>query len=209
MTVKKLALVCGKGTIKRKPYKRLSSYGKIVKVPASCIRTTGVLGQKRGVIVGKILAVKKRMHNIASKKFGHLKCSAGLIERIGYYKKPVTRKVKKTGKIVHVKGAWVKPKCIKSRGAIRGVKGKAVIPYLFKGTLGKYGYRNVVKLSITQRHSALKKALAHTPALSVYRKLVAISTLQKNTNPKISKIFRNDANWVKTTKQYKLRAGRP
>lgn len=99
-------------------------------------------------------------------------------------------------------GKRVKSKCIDDKGNLG--KGKKLFD-LDKNGLGKFGYDDVVNLSIRQRHIALKKALKVLKPLSVFRRLIAIATLNKNTNPKISKIFRDDAEWIKTTKEYKNR----
>ena len=41
--------------------------------------------------------------------------------------------------------------------------------------------------------------------LSVMRRLTALSTLSKNTNPKIADVFKDDAEWIKGTKEYMSR----
>ena len=223
MVVKKLVskklvakkLVCGKGTIKRDSFTRLSPYGKIVKIPPTCIRATSATGLKRKAIVARIMAVKARLQKMAKARFGKPPvCKPTEILREGYHRKSVVRRsyTKKTPKSRtvriasrKVKGAWVAPKCIKSRGRVVGVKGKKVIGYLFKGTLGKFGYAKVQALTVAQRRKALHRAMKHLPALTVYRKLIAIATLQKHTNPKAHKIFRTDAEWVKRQPAYRAR----
>jgi hypothetical protein len=74
---------------------------------------------------------------------------------------------------------------------------------LEKGTLGQFGYHDVKKMSKQERRNSLKRATKEIKPLSVRRKLIAVSTLQKNVDPKMSKIFREDADWVKNTKEYK------
>lgn len=66
---------------------------------------------------------------------------------------------------------------------------------LRKGTLGKYGYK--VRYSTQQRHDSLKRAALSEGYLPIFRKLIAVSTLQKNRNPAVSHAMRADAEWVK------------
>ena len=82
-----------------------------------------------------------------------------------------------------------------------------LIPPLSKGTLSKYGYSNIRKMSAGDRHDALKKAInAYTKnnkvskreaSLTIFRKLNAIATLKKNTLPKDSLLHKRDSRWVK------------
>jgi len=65
---------------------------------------------------------------------------------------------------------------------------------LRKGDLIKYGYQ--YRLSDRMRHAALKKAIAAYGALSVYRKLDAVTKLSAHTVPDASLIFKKDRNWV-------------
>ena len=74
---------------------------------------------------------------------------------------------------------------------------KKVIIIVDKDVLGKYGYDNIKIISTTKRHSALKKALKELKPLSVYRRLIAIATLNKNKDSEVHDILRADAEWVK------------
>ncbi len=98
-------------------------------------------------------------------------------------------------------GIKVKPTCIKDKGN----PGKG--PKLFtleKDVLSQYGYSGVADLTERQRHIALNKALRDNGAnqLAIYRRLVALSVLHKNTSKKLSDIYKEDSEWVKTTKEY-------
>ena len=73
--------------------------------------------------------------------------------------------------------------------------GLALIGPLRKGTLRSFGYGS--NNSASERHSALKKAVKSEGALSIFRKLNAVATLNKNTNPTLSKKFLADRNWVR------------
>jgi hypothetical protein len=81
------------------------------------------------------------------------------------------------------------------KGSKRG--SKKVIIIVDKDVLGKYGYDNIKIISTTKRHTALKKALKELKPLSVYRRLIAIATLNKNKDIEVHDILRADAEWVK------------
>jgi hypothetical protein len=132
--------------------------------------------------------------------------------REGYRRKSTSRKsyTRKNGTKVKrssVKGAWVPPACIEAKGLSikRGRKGLPVIGPLIKGDLKRYGYTDVKNLPENRRHEILQNALTELKPLPLSRKLTALSTLNKNTNKKLSKIFKADANWVKKTEEYAAR----
>ena len=138
-------------------------------------------------------------------------CSPGMILRKGYT----------------IKNKKVKPKCIKSQSAsglkrtqinapiIKKMRQKCitrnkkyhtkhncnVLFHLEKGTLSKFGYS--MKNTQTKRHISLKKAIKSIKPLAIYRRLIALYILNKNKQPYNAKIFKNDAEWIKTTKEYK------
>lgn len=114
-----------------------------------------------------------------------MKCPKGQIKRSGYSTK--------TGK-------KVKPTCIKDRG----LPGKGVKLFdLDKDGLSKFGYKDVEGLTQLQRRRAIGKAIRKLKPLSVFRRLIALSTLHRNINTKLYKIFREDAEWIKTRPEYK------
>jgi hypothetical protein len=130
--------------------------------------------------------IKKR--KIVQSKTNHIKCKKGYIERSAYIKK---------NKII------VQPKCIKDRGT-KGY-GNIILASLElsidKIDLGKYGYYNLINKSLSERHKALKKILKKEYKnnwLPLYRRLILLSTLNKRTNPKLSKIFKKDATYLKS-----------
>lgn len=178
---------CPDGYIVRKSYK--TKKGK--RVTRRCIKSHRKI--KRSIIQNRI--DKKREKNqktIRLMGYKTPKCKKGLIVRIGYIKKTKNKKV------------IIKPSCIKKRGLPNKYKGKG-IGFLNKGTLGKYGYYNVINLSLKQRRLALKKAIKDLSALTVWRKLNAISVYNRNTNPKVSNIFNIDKNWVKNNYSMKMK----
>ena len=145
---------------------------------------------------------------------GQANCPTGYIKRKGYtrrFKKNVvnlgyTRR--KGDKLIVVKPknntTLVKASCIRNRGLPgKGPREGEGIGKLRKGELIKYGY--TYKLANSVRHSALKRAIsAHgktanarrAGAVSVYRKLNAVSKLAVRTAPDASRIFARDRNWV-------------
>ena len=89
----------------------------------------------------------------------------------------------------------VKPLPTYDVGAI-GRSTKTIGP-LKKGMLTSYGYHPVE--AMTNRHKALSKAITKgkEAPLSVFRRLQAISTLTKRTLPRASRIYKQDAVWVR------------
>ena len=71
-----------------------------------------------------------------------------------------------------------------------------VLFHLEKGTLTKFGYS--MKKSQQSRHKSLKKAIKQVKPLSIYRRLNALYVLNKNKHPDNAKVFKNDAEWLKT-----------
>jgi hypothetical protein len=96
------------------------------------------------------------------------------------------------------RGSWVAPTCIKARGQSRqtGKKGKKLFR-LESGTLGEFGYSDIKNMSKKERRASLNRALESLKPLTVQRKLNAVSILQRNTNPKLSEIMREDMEWVR------------
>lgn len=207
-TVKTPTAKCPKGSIKRKSYIKRS--GK--KVKARCIKATSQTGEKMTSIKKRIRRSIERKQKLSAKKFGIPKCKKGEIVREGYHKKSSIRKsfVKRNGTTVKkslVKSAWVRPVCIKAKGLSieRGTKGINLIGPMVKGDLKKFGYENVKRMSVKNRHIALKKVLSSLKPLPVSRKIRALATLSKNTDPKLSRVFKADYEWIKKTDEYKNR----
>ena len=127
-----------------------------------------------------------------------LKCPSGMIVRNGYTRKGF---VKKNGSRVNT--IKVPSSCIKSRGlpgktSDRYKDGKGIGP-LKKGELGKHGYHKVKELGIRKRRKALRGAVEEFTALTIFKKLGAIRTYSKNTNPEVSRIYLEDQRWVRKT----------
>ena len=84
---------------------------------------------------------------------------------------------------------------------IRVKASKTTTPYtgpkigpLRKGTLGKYGYKAYASDAV--RRKALRSAVKAYGALSVFRKLGSVMTLQKRRSPELSAIYRANRNYV-------------
>jgi len=71
-----------------------------------------------------------------------------------------------------------------------------VLFHLEKGTLSKFGYS--MKKPEVSRHNSLKKAIKSVNPLSIYRRLNALYVLNKNKHPENAKIFKDDAEWLKS-----------
>jgi hypothetical protein len=125
------------------------------------------------------------------------------VVRDGYWRK---RYVRSDGTVV--KRTWVSavksPRGSKSpRSPRRRLDGskprspRAVIPPLNKGLLAGSGYYNVMSLTVLQRHRALAKALEKHRVKEVYGHINALSTFNKNKDPALAKIFKDDSCWVR------------
>jgi len=95
-----------------------------------------------------------------------------------------------------------KSKCKKKSRSKRSYKksrsrSKNVIGPLNKNKLRQYGYST--SLPVSERRASLRKAVKAYGWLSVFRKLNAVATLNKNRSPTSSKKFLADRNWIKKT----------
>ena len=196
---KKNSKKCSKNMILRDGY--TTKKGSIV--PALCITAQSDSGKKTSIKLKKYLQKKAKMHREAMKRFSKevpKKCSKGEILRDGY-KKDSYKSYSKTGRNIKVSGSWTKPACIKSVTG-KSKKGSKLITIMNKDVLGKYGYSNVKSLTNTERHSALRDAIKKIKPLSVYRRLIALATLNKNRDEELFIILRKDAEWIKTQDIY-------
>lgn len=193
---------CPKGMIKRKGYTSKRK-GKRVKVAESCIRATSAKGIKRSEIDMPYLKEREKIQKKISKKYGSIKCPPGYIERAGYTRRGFQRKgfIRKSGSRVRptaVKPSEVPSTCIRDIGTPG--KGNKIPAVLEKGVLKNVGYDRVKDLTVQQRRSALMRAQTQIKnPLSLFRKLIIVSTMNKNKDPKLSKIFKDDAFWVRET----------
>lgn len=80
-------------------------------------------------------------------------------------------------------------------------KNKVIIP-LEQDVLVKFGYSNIKLLSLFERRKALKRAIQKLKPLSIYRRIIAISTLNKNKDRDLYLILKADAEWIKKQTEY-------
>ncbi len=128
-----------------------------------------------------------------SKKSSSMKCPKGMIMRVPTMRKAYT---KKSG--VHVHGTVVPPTCIPKRGKSSGKKLIILDPE--DHYLSEFGYHDVINMTKEQRMDALKRLMDHFVPIKgdvatmtyVIRALNARYVLNRNTNPKIAKIFKAD-----------------
>jgi hypothetical protein len=72
------------------------------------------------------------------------------------------------------------------------------IPIRSNGKLSEHGYEDVKEKTELARHRALARVIrAGEPPLGLFRRLNVLMILFKRTNPKLSKIFKKDRDWVK------------
>ena len=202
---------CSKGEIRRSPYVRKTRSGKLAYIKSSCIKATGAYGDKSGKRTSAIIRSMLRRQAEAQKRTsGKVECPKGYILRAPYMRSSSHRKSyirPSSGHLVksaNVKGAIVPAKCIKAKGHDEKVglydeKGERVYVILEKGSLGKHGYHNVSKLSQSQRHIALDKAIAELNGnwLSVFRKINYLAVLNKY-NPNMYKLYVSDRDYIKS-----------
>ena len=181
---------CSKGYIKRNSYTKKDG----THVKEDCIVAQSQSGKKTSKELKRYIAIKDIMHKKAIEKFGRSKCSKGEEMKEGYRRKPYT-KISRSGSKTSIKGKWIAPTCIKSLS--KGSKKNKVIVIMEKDVLAKYGYKHIKDLSITKRHGYLNKVIQDLKPLSVYRRLIAIATLNKNKDNELFKILREDADYIK------------
>jgi hypothetical protein len=113
-------------------------------------------------------------------------CGPGKIYRTAYTRKNGTR---------------VAGTCIQDRGRPgKGFRGPGSgIGTLRKGDLAQFGYARVAGLSVANRHAALRKAVAAYGSLSVWRKLNAVAVYTRRTASGVSRLFKEDMDWIRAT----------
>ena len=87
------------------------------------------------------------------------------------------------------------------QGQIRTKRAKVcIVPFKLRpGTLSMFGYKNVKTMTETGRRRALNKVLRHgnESPLALFRRLNALMVLFKYKDPKLSKIFKNDRDYIR------------
>ena len=196
---KKSSKKCSKGQILSLGYKTKTGR----KVEARCIKAQSATGKKTSKELKKYIEKKESKQKQARQKFpkeATEKCGVGQIKREGYYTK-AHKSHTISGEEINVKGHWVAPGCISSVMG-RSTKGPKLITLMEKDVLKPFEYKNVVSMNKSDRQKALKKAIQTIKPLSIYRRIIAIATLNKNKDLKLYKILRDDAKWIKTQPEY-------
>ncbi len=176
---------CGKGTRYRKSYTRRGT-----RIHGKCIRSqTRQRESTRNKLRRMRTRMTKRFRGYRRNARTLKKCPRGYILRNAYV--CYTKRGKHT---------LVPQSCIKDVGAPgKGLVGGPGIGPLRKGELAVFGYTHVTTLPVSERRSALKKAVKEYGSLTVWRKLNAIHIYTRRTSPTSSKIFKEDMNWIKST----------
>jgi hypothetical protein len=142
---------------------------------------------------------KSRSKTRRSRSLGRTKsrsigrCSRGYIRRSPYVRRSYVRKSGSP-----VRRSIVPSGCIRDLG--KKGKGSPLIPPLKAGELKHYGYSTL--LPQEERRASLKRASRDLTPLSVFRKLNAVATLTRNTNPTKYKKFIADRDWVRRELMY-------
>ena len=196
---------CPEGYHKRSSYKSVKGRT----VPSRCVRSTTKKNESSKEFKRTVTAKQTRRLSAAKEKLlpsirslSRRACPPGMIERKEYarkYSTAITKKgftTRKGKRYPHKKSlTYVDSKCVKDVG-LPG-KGKQSIGPLRKGELSKHGYTMQEKEE--NRHKALRKAVKEYGGLGVYRKLDAVVKLTVRTIPEVSKIYREDRDWIHST----------
>lgn len=108
-------------------------------------------------------------------------CPPGKIQRDSYYRK---------------NGTKVKSTCVIDKGKPgKTVDSDKVLPIPKKGSLGKYGYYNILKTSATKRREAILKGVKDTSYATIIRRINLIANFNKS-NEDLYKRLKSDILWM-------------
>jgi len=202
---------CPPGHIIRESYKTHS--GNTVK--ARCVRKTGILpGKSTEKMKQRINNMNKNSKNASnySIKRGlsvRSRCSQDQILRRGYTRKSYVRKMGTT-----VRSAVIAPGCIRKRGKSQKIHGRGPNLFMLNNDdhyLSEYGYHNIEKKTKEERMYSLHKLIQHFIPIKgematynyVIKALNARYILNRNTNPKVARIFKADQRLI--SKEYNIK----
>jgi hypothetical protein len=191
---------CPIGYVLRDSYK--TSSGKCSQ--SRCVRKSGLLKGKSSVRAEKSFKKAKERSKKALKmtiKRGlhvNTRCNIGQILRRGYNRRSYDRK-----KGTHVRHTLVAPGCITKRGKSKRIHGEPPTRIFIDPDdhyLSEYGYHDVETKSKEERHESLHKLISHFLPIKgematynyVIKALNARYILNRNTNPKVARIFKAD-----------------
>jgi hypothetical protein len=177
---------CSAGKFYRKTYTRKGR-----RIAGRCIRkqtTTKITSRQYAAATRRRMGI--RMRGFRKTNRGPKKCPRGTILRNAY--------VRYTQRGTHVR---VPASCIPDIGAIgKGLRfGKPGIGILKKGNLIRFGYQQIATMNVTDRRTALRKAVEAYGALTVWRKLNALSIYTRRTSPVTSQTVKSDMDWIRAT----------
>ena len=182
-------------------------------VPARCIRKVSILPGKSEIRARRSRSAKKLSQENAVKllkekcKDGKCKiptkCKEGEILRSGYIRRGYERKKDSKVKRSRVEMTIVEPKCIKNRGS-PGKGPKKIFIDPTEHSLSQHRYDHIKDLTERQRHIRLNMLIRELVAKhgemraynSVIKMLNGRAQLLSRTSPSVSKIFKNDQEWV-------------
>ena len=199
---------CPTGYILRDSYQ--SKSGKCVS--SRCIRKTGLLPGKSSERTEELIkkatlrAVTARRMSVKRGMTIRTNCSKDKILRSGYTRRSYDRR---TGLRNHYRHALVAPGCITKRGKAKTYKSPLSNSHISSRIivldpedhfLSEYGYHDVETTPKETRHAALHKLIDHFLPIKgqmatynyVIRALNARYILNRNTNPKASRLFKAD-----------------
>lgn len=164
------------------------------RITAKCIRKVTPYPERYGDFQkAQLKRMSRRLRGLTKKSRGNTTiCTNNRTLRKAYVR------YTKSGKRKLVKGS-----CISKRGLSNRKTVKKIGP-LRKGNLKQYGYQQILDLSLTKRHEALKQAVDKYGSLSVWKKVNVLYIFFKNTNPELSELYNQDRTWIKKT--YGLKA---
>lgn len=132
---------------------------------------------------------RERMKGVRISRRTLRNCPNGYIKRASYMR--YTRKGKHS---------LIPEQCIRNVGAPgKGYANGPGIGPLRKGELSKYGYKDVVHMSLEDRRAALENALKEFGSLGVFRKLNAVHVYTRRIAPAASRVFKEDMEWIRKT----------
>ena len=195
---------CPTGYILRDSYP--SKSGKCVS--SRCIRKTGLLPGKSSERTEELIK-KATMRSMSARRMSvkqgmtvRTNCSKDKILRSGYTRRSYDRI---TGLRGHYRHALVAPGCITKRGKAKTYKSslsssRIIVLDPEDHFLSEYGYHDVETTPKETRHAALHKLIDHFLPIKgqmatynyVIRALNARYILNRNTNPKASRLFKAD-----------------
>ncbi len=177
---------CPSGMFYRKRYTRKGR-----RTAGSCIRK-----QTRARVTSRqAAAISRRRMGIRMRGFrkthrGIRVCPAGKILRAAHVR------YTKRGKHVHIPAVCIPDVGAAGKGLISGRPG---IGPLKQGNLVRFGYQRIASLDMAARRAALRRAVDAYGALTVWRKLNALSIYTRRTSPKTSRVAKADMDWIRDT----------